>query len=141
MEGHGRATGANSVGSTAPDSAGPTATGSRIAARTRRQLLRIERGSAGEVVLVGEIDMSNVAELREALERAAAQGPSMVIDLSAVTYLDSAGVSALFDQAYRDLRVRVAADSAVATVIKICGLIHVARVEFVPAVESVAVAG
>ena len=110
------------------------------ASRTLRPLLRIERGRSREVVLIGEIDMSNVAGLREALERVAGEGPSMVIDLCAVTYLDSAGVSALFDQAYRDLEVRVRADSAVATVIKICGLIHVARVDFLPAAQPAAAA-
>jgi len=103
------------------------------ATKTAQPQLRIERTLSREIVLFGEIDLSNVAELRAALESEAAQARSMVIDLCAVTYLDSAGVSALFDQAYRDVRVRVRADSAVATVIKICGLIHVTQVEFVPA--------
>ncbi|MFE6195992.1 STAS domain-containing protein [Streptomyces sp. NPDC057838] len=46
----------------------------------------------------GEIDMSNAAALAEALD--AASGP-LVVDLTAVEYLDSAALSVLFAHADR----------------------------------------
>ena len=93
--------------------------------------LRIERTEPGALVLTGEIDGANADELYEALASASA-APALLIDLCAVTYLDSVGVGALFDLAHPDLRLRVSEGSAVATVITICGLNQVAQVEFVP---------
>ncbi|MFE9116689.1 STAS domain-containing protein [Streptomyces sp. NPDC007172] len=52
----------------------------------------------GLLTAVGEIDMSNAAELAAAL--AAAAGP-LVLDLTGVEYLDSAGLSVLFPHAER----------------------------------------
>jgi anti-anti-sigma factor len=97
-----------------------------------RLRLRHDDPRPGTVVVAGEIDMANADELRRALEETVGAASSLIIDLCEVTYLDSAGVSVLFDQAHKDLRIRVAADSAVATVIRICGLTHVADVQFVP---------
>jgi len=49
----------------------------------------------------GEIDYSNVAPFKAALEKAVEQSPKgFIIDLSAVTYMDSAGLQAIF-AAYR----------------------------------------
>jgi anti-anti-sigma factor len=93
--------------------------------------LRIEQPRAGEVVLAGEIDMTQTEALRGVLEAAAADTAELVIDLRAVNYLDSAGVSVLVDQTRRPLRLLVRAGSAVATVITICGLPGLAQVEFV----------
>ncbi|MET9498331.1 STAS domain-containing protein [Streptomyces sp. NPDC006552] len=58
------------------------------------------RRSDGAVVLtaVGEIDMSNTADLAAALERIPGR---LVLDLGAVEYLDSAGLSVLFPHAER----------------------------------------
>ncbi|MFE4860713.1 STAS domain-containing protein [Streptomyces sp. NPDC056670] len=50
------------------------------------------------LVADGEIDMSNAGELAAALARTA--GP-LVLDLSGVEYLDSAGLSVLFPHADR----------------------------------------
>jgi anti-anti-sigma factor len=48
------------------------------------------------VRVIGEIDISNVLELRAALKSAAAAGPATVgIDLSEVAYMGAAGISAL----------------------------------------------
>ncbi|HEX3828701.1 MAG TPA: ATP-binding protein [Sporichthyaceae bacterium] len=104
-------------GSTEPPAAGPR--------------LRIERPRAGEVVLAGEIDMTQTEALRAELEAAAGEAAELLIDLRAVNYLDSAGVSVLVDQTRRPLRLLVRAGSAVATVITICGLPGLAQVEFV----------
>lgn len=58
------------------------------------------RRSDGTALLtaVGEIDMSNTTELAAALT--AAPGP-LVLDLTGVEYLDSAGLSVLFSHAER----------------------------------------
>ena len=48
------------------------------------------------VTAVGEIDMSNADRFRDALGQAAADGGPLVVDLTGVEYLDSAGLRALF---------------------------------------------
>ena len=47
------------------------------------------------VAVVGEVTFSNVGPLGRYLERALAQARNLVIDLSAVTFIDSSGLSAL----------------------------------------------
>ncbi|SNS10901.1 STAS domain-containing protein [Actinomadura mexicana] len=51
------------------------------------------------VTAVGEIDMSNSGNLAAALDTAHGDAGKVVLDLSAVEYLDSAGLSVLFDHA------------------------------------------
>ena len=46
-------------------------------------------------VLTGEIDLSNAARLEERITAAADEGVPLVVDLTAVTFLDSAGVRLL----------------------------------------------
>lgn len=94
--------------------------------------LSIDQAPDGTVFLTGEIDPSSAGRLRESLSKLRREG-TLVVDLQGVSYLDSAGVSALFDAAHADLRLRVRADTAVATVIKICALPLVAQVEYVAA--------
>ncbi|MFI2642113.1 STAS domain-containing protein [Streptomyces sp. NPDC018610] len=65
---------------------------------------------------VGEIDMSNTADLAAALERT--PGP-LVLDLSGVEYLDSAGLSVLFAHAER---LELVAGPLLAPVLTISGL-------------------
>ncbi|MBY8870686.1 STAS domain-containing protein [Micromonospora sp. PLK6-60] len=51
---------------------------------------------------VGEIDMSNAASFATALgDAVTADGAPLVVDLTAVEYLDSAGLSVLFPHADR----------------------------------------
>jgi anti-anti-sigma factor len=100
--------------------------------RGPHERLQIEQDPAGTVVVSGEIDPSNAERLRRSLAELRGEGP-LVVDLQNVTYLDSAGVSALFDAAHADLHLLVRADTAVATVIRICALPLVAHVEYVPA--------
>jgi len=45
----------------------------------------------------GEIDLSNVEETRDSLLAAVTSAPGLVLDLSRIAYLDSAGVRLLFD--------------------------------------------
>lgn len=66
------------------------------------------RGDQGRpvVLLSGEIDASNAQSLRERIAGAVGnQADGVVLDLSAVTYLDSSGLRLVFSLA-RDLRDR-----------------------------------
>ena len=45
--------------------------------------------------LSGEIDLSNAAALEESLIRAADGGAALVVDLSSLSYMDSAGIAML----------------------------------------------
>ena len=54
------------------------------------------------VVIKGEIDHSNVGELAEAVQEIGGQGGATVLlDLSDVTYVDSAGLTAIYDLAHQ----------------------------------------
>jgi anti-anti-sigma factor len=80
------------------------------------------RGPDGAVVLAatGEIDMSNAADFAAALTAAQqdAAGP-VVVDLTRVEYLDSAGLAALFPHVEH---VRLVAGPLLAPVLTIAGL-------------------
>jgi anti-anti-sigma factor len=61
-----------------------------------RPLLRItDNGQAG-VRLDGEVDISNLHELQEVLERALAKGSDVWLDLSGLTFIDVGGMRALY---------------------------------------------
>ncbi|MBN3932392.1 STAS domain-containing protein [Streptomyces verrucosisporus] len=82
----------------------------------------------GTPVLVaeGEIDMSNVGEFRAAVDRAAGAGAGrLVVDLTAVDYLDSAGLAALF--AHAD-RLELIAPPLLGPVLTVSGLADLATV-------------
>ncbi|MGJ7414600.1 STAS domain-containing protein [Streptomyces cinereoruber] len=76
------------------------------------------RRADGTAVLtaVGEIDMSNTRSLADALD--STPGP-LVLDLTAVDYLDSAGLSVLFSHADR---LELVAGPLLAPVLAISGL-------------------
>ena len=59
------------------------------------------RGDDGNLVLIaaGEIDLSNVDTFDQALTDATSGGARVTVDLSAVEYLDSAAINALFARA------------------------------------------
>ncbi|RAJ38385.1 anti-anti-sigma factor [Kitasatospora sp. SolWspMP-SS2h] len=75
---------------------------------------------------VGEIDMSNTADLADALDRI--QGP-LVLDLSAVEYLDSAGLSVLFRHADR---IELVANPLLDPILAISGLADVTAADSGP---------
>ncbi len=82
------------------------------------------RDDAGATVLAaaGEIDMSNAASFGAALDEAAAAGPAdarVIVDLTAVSYLDSAGLTALLPHASR---IKIIATGLLAPVLAITGL-------------------
>jgi anti-anti-sigma factor len=81
----------------------------------------------------GEVDGSNAVELGRALgERLPSSAHGLVLDLSSVAYLDSAGVELLFSLARRlgdrrqRLRLGVPARSPVRRLLEICDISSVA---------------
>jgi anti-sigma B factor antagonist len=76
------------------------------------------------VTAVGEIDMSNADKFQDALSQAAAGGP-VVVDLTRVEYLDSAGVHVLFAHAPG---LRLIASPLLVPVLAISGLSDVTSV-------------
>ncbi|MGZ4275164.1 MAG: STAS domain-containing protein [Solirubrobacteraceae bacterium] len=92
-----------------------------------------ERGAEGDVPVLcvrGEIDLANAHELDTALWGLAGEGDAATVDLSALEYLDSAGIKVLFEHAGRvRLRVRLAPDSIVAAAIRASRLDGIAAVE------------
>lgn len=95
------------------------------------------RGPEGILAVVaGEIDSSNVVELRNAVaDNVPAAAGELVIDLSATSYVDSAGVELIFELARRlaarrqTLAVVAPPDSGVRRVLELCDVGSVARLE------------
>ena len=81
------------------------------------------------VTASGDIDLANVNEFSDVLNRAAADSDTITVDLSAVTYCDSAAVRALFAvAATTKLGLIVPANGAIMTLLSISGLDRVATV-------------
>lgn len=76
--------------------------------------------------LAGELDMSNAAQLEQAARDATAEAAGVVLDLTEVTFLDSAGVR-LLDHLVaawappERLRVVVAEEGPVRFTLRLCG--------------------
>jgi anti-sigma B factor antagonist len=87
------------------------------------------------LVLVGEVDCATAPLLRDELERAFATGPrTVVVDLGAVTFLDSAGLSSLAiahrTAVGQGTRLRVLVGTrAVARALQVTGLWHLLGAE------------
>jgi anti-sigma B factor antagonist len=77
------------------------------------------------VTVVGEIDMSNAGQFRDALGRAAPEGGRFVVDLTGVGYLDSAGINALFAHFSR---IKLIASPLLVPVLTISGLSDITAV-------------
>ena len=84
----------------------------------------------------GEIDSSNAAELRLALsERLPSTASALVLDLSAVRYLDSSGIHLLFDLGRRlaarrqAIRLVVPEGAPVKRVLELCAMGTVAPMD------------
>jgi anti-sigma B factor antagonist len=71
------------------------------------------------VTVTGEIDMSNAGIFRDALIRAASPDGRLVVDLTGVEYLDSAGLTVLFTHA---AHLELIATPLLAPVLTISGL-------------------
>jgi anti-sigma B factor antagonist len=89
-------------------------------------------GPDGALVLTvaGEIDMSNAGVFADALTQAVAEdsGSRLVVDLTAVQYLDSAGLAALFAQADH---IEVRTGQLLAPLLEISGLTDLTTVHHV----------
>ena len=106
------------------------------------KLADLEVSKDGDVVLariVGEVDMSNADELRAALVAAIpAEAPGIVLDLSGVDYLDSAGIRMIYHlseslQVRRQmLQIVIPDGSMVADVLRLAGV-----ADYVGAIETV----
>ena len=83
--------------------------------------LSVQRDAGGVMVLTaaGEIDMSNAAGFRDALDQAGADDAAFIVDLIRVDYLDSAGLTALLPYASR---VKIIATAVLAPVLSVTGL-------------------
>ncbi len=94
--------------------------------------LNTDRGVDGtpRVTAAGEIDISNIDVFSEALTTAsdATRGP-ITVDLSAVKYLDSAGINALFKHADEIDRLHLIVHPFLLRVLTISGLSEVATVQ------------
>jgi anti-sigma B factor antagonist len=69
------------------------------------ELARLSFDTQGDVELasvVGEVDASNVDELSQTLlDRVSNKARALVLDLSGTSYIDSSGISLIFDAAAR----------------------------------------
>lgn len=91
-----------------------------------------DRGANGapRLAVAGEIDLSNIAEFTRALTNVSAgtRNP-LTVDLSAVRYVDSAGINALFAHADEVDRLYLIVHPLLFRVLTISGLSKVAIVE------------
>jgi anti-sigma B factor antagonist len=81
------------------------------------------------VTAVGDIDLANLDEFETELSQAASDSATITVDLSQVTYCDSAAVRALFSvAATTKLSLLIPARGTIPTVFGIAGLDQVATV-------------
>lgn len=73
---------------------------------------------------VGEIDMSNADSFRDALSQASGAGAQVIVDLTGVEYLDSAGLTVLFTYAPH---IELITTPLLAPVLTISGLADLTR--------------
>jgi anti-sigma B factor antagonist len=105
----------------------------------RDPLAELSFETAGNVVVghvVGEIESVNAQEMSTALAAQLTSGRAgLVIDLSRVTYLDSAGIELLFDLARRLrthrqwLRLVVPVDAPMRRVLELCDIDRAAPID------------
>ncbi|MGK2882379.1 MAG: STAS domain-containing protein [Mycobacterium sp.] len=104
-------------------------------------ILDTNRGDDGTVVVTaaGEIDLSNVDTFNATLARASetANGTSpLIVDLTAVQYLDSSAINVLFAHADRVDRLILIVHPLLMPVLNISGLSALADLESAPAGEG-----
>jgi anti-sigma B factor antagonist len=93
------------------------------------QLSAAEAEQPPVVTATGDIDLANVNEFSDVLNRAAADSDAISVDLADVTYCDSAAVRALFAvAATTKLALIVPASGPILTLLSISGLDRVATV-------------
>jgi anti-anti-sigma factor len=117
----------------------------------RSRLADLELESVDDLLVArisGEIDSSNATELRIAiLDVLSNRVRGVVLDLGAVTYLDSTAIALIFELARglearrQALRVSVADDRPVRRVLELCRVGEVAPLDHDPASAIAALAG
>lgn len=96
------------------------------------ELVPAEAEAPPVVIASGEIDLANVDEFGAVLTRAAAGNSAVTVDLSAVTYCDSAALRVLFSvAASAKLTLVVPARGSITTLLSISGLDKVATVNVI----------
>lgn len=105
----------------------------------RDRLSQVEFDERDDVLIArvsGEVDASNTVELGRALgEKLPSSAHGLVLDLSGIAYLDSAGIELLFSLARRlgdrrqRLRLSLPRESPVRRVLEICDIGSVAPME------------
>ncbi|MEV6345623.1 STAS domain-containing protein [Actinoplanes sp. NPDC051851] len=95
---------------------------------TTQLSLTTTRRADGTPVLTatGEIDMSNAADFAAALAGALDGDTPLLVDLTAVEYIDSAGLASLFEHVER---IRLLAGPLLAPVLTISGLADLTTVD------------
>jgi anti-anti-sigma factor len=88
----------------------------------------VRSDGAPMLTAAGEIDMSNADTFASALIDAVDQAGDhpLVVDLTAIEYLDSAGLAALFEQAGR---IRVVIGPLLAPLVEVSGLAELTSVD------------
>jgi anti-sigma B factor antagonist len=97
--------------------------------------LNTDRGVDGtpRVIAAGEIDSSNIHVFTEALATASdGNSKPITVDMSAVKYLDSAGVNVLFKHADEIDRLHLIVHPLLVRVLSITGLSDIATIESAP---------
>jgi anti-sigma B factor antagonist len=101
-------------------------------------LARVEASTANGTPIVrvtGEIDISNVAQVRDAIGAAIPDLPLVTLDLTSLEYLDSAGIAMLFRLAERlsynrqELQLVVPPGAPISAAIRLTRLDHVIAVK------------
>ena len=81
-----------------------------------------------KVEMVGEVDISNVREIRDAIDAKMSDAAVVAVDLSATTFLDSSAIALLLELAdrlrttRRELYVIIPDDAPIRRLAKIAGL-------------------
>lgn len=108
----------------------PVSSGACHSQHVRLELVSAADGERATVRAAGDIDLTNAGRFQAALDQAAATSADIAVDMTAVTYCDSAAIRALFSAARRGrLTIQVtAAGPITATLLRVSGLDQVATV-------------
>jgi anti-sigma B factor antagonist len=98
--------------------------------QARFEFLPVGPHEAAVVRCAGDIDLTNVGQFQAALDQAAATSSTVMADMTAVAYCDSAAIRALFSTARRaQLTIQVSAAGPInETMLKVSGLDQIATV-------------
>jgi anti-anti-sigma factor len=99
------------------------------AAMTARFHTTASASGAVTVTAIGEIDLATAGQFRDTLARAGADRDRLTIDLTAVDYLDSAGIRVLDDfAASHALEILVQPGGVVIVTLNVSGLVDVVTI-------------